>query len=86
MAVDIQQVCAVAAEHQSSQDLAIWLSVLFSIYTVVAIALSALTIYTSSQMGSLDKDPRPCKTGSNSVVVASVGAAPIDAVSLVGLR
>jgi len=86
MAVDIQQVCAVAAEHQSSQDLAIWLSVLFSIYTVVAIALSALTIYTSSQVGSLDKDPRPRKTGPNTVIVANAGEGLIDGVSLVGLR
>ena len=73
MAVDIQQVCAVAAEHQSSQDLAIWLSVLFS-------------IYTSSQVGSLDKDPRPRKTGPNTVIVANAGEGLIDGVSLVGLR
>ena len=51
MAVDITQVCTLAANNQSSQDLAIWLSILFSIYTVVSIALSALTIYTSSQVG-----------------------------------
>jgi len=51
MAVDITVVCTLASENQSSQDLAIWLSILFSIYTVVSIALSALTIYTSSQVG-----------------------------------
>ena len=51
MAVDLQSVCTLASDNQASQDLAVWLSVLFSIYTVVSIALSALTIYTSSQVG-----------------------------------
>ena len=51
MAVDILQVCALASENQSSQQLAIWLSIMFSVYTIVSIALSALTIYTSSQVG-----------------------------------
>ena len=86
MAVDIQQVCATAAQHQSSQDLAIWLSVLFSIYTFVAIALSALTIYTSSQMGSATDDKKPRKTGSSSVIVGYEGDGQIDGVSLVQLR
>ena len=51
MAVDITEVCTLSSDNQSSQSLAIWLSVLFSIYTVISIALSALTIYTSSQVG-----------------------------------
>ena len=51
MAVDITTVCALSSENQSSQELALWLSVLFSIYTLVSIMLSALTIYTSSQVG-----------------------------------
>jgi hypothetical protein len=52
MAVDIVAVCAVASNHQASQSLAIWLSVLFLIYTTVSILLSALTIYTASQMNA----------------------------------
>lgn len=64
MAVDILQVCTLSSENQSSQELAIWLSVLFSIYTVVSIALSALTIYTSSQVGPPGlKRGRPTATG-----------------------
>tara|TARA_B110000902_G_scaffold241906_1_gene292720 strand:- start:51 stop:332 length:282 start_codon:yes stop_codon:yes gene_type:complete len=51
MAVDIAEVCKVASENQSGQELAIWLCIMFSVYTVVSIALSALTIYTSSQVG-----------------------------------
>ena len=51
MAVDILQVCTLASENQSGQQLAVWLSIMFSIYTIVSIALSALTIYTSSQVG-----------------------------------
>jgi len=51
MAVDLLSVCTLASENQSSQELAVWLSILFSIYTIVSIALSALTIYTSSQVG-----------------------------------
>lgn len=50
MAVDIQAVCAAASDNQSTQILAIVLSVMFSIYTIVAIALSALTIYSTSQV------------------------------------
>lgn len=49
MAIDIASVCATAASNHGSQTLAIVLSTMFSIYTVVAIALSALTIYSTSQ-------------------------------------
>jgi len=89
MAIDIQDVCATAAQHQSSQDLAIWLSVLFSIYTFVAIALSALTIYTSSQMGAAKAQRPPGATGprvQETSIVGYAGDGGIDGVSLVGLR
>lgn len=49
MAVDIAAVCAAGDTNQGSQTLAIVLSIMFSIYTVVAIILSALTIYSTSQ-------------------------------------
>lgn len=49
MAVDVTAVCDMAAGAQGSQTLAIVLSVMFSLYTVVTIALSALTIYSTSQ-------------------------------------
>ena len=55
MAVDITAVCKLSVENQSSQQLAIWLSLLFSIYTIVSIALSALAIYTTSQAGPLKR-------------------------------
>ena len=49
MAIDITAVCQAADSNQGSQTLAIVLSIMFSIYTVVAIILSALTIYSTSQ-------------------------------------
>ncbi len=49
MAVDAAALCEAAAGAQGSQQLAIGLSVAFSVYTIVAIALSALTIYSVSQ-------------------------------------
>ena len=52
MAVDLADVCALAADHQSSLQLAIWLSTLFSIYKLVAMSLAALVIYTSSHVHS----------------------------------
>ena len=62
MAVDIVQVCAESAANQSSHELAVWLSVLFSIYTVVSIMLSALTIYTSSQIRSFASEAASSST------------------------
>ena len=70
MAVDITQVCTLSSDNQSSQTLAVWLSVLFSIYTVISIALSALTIYTSSQVG-----PPGLKQGKPVVAGAWAGGA-----------
>lgn len=49
MAIDVGSVCATASASHGSQTLAIVLSVMFSLYTVVTIALSALTIYSTSQ-------------------------------------
>lgn len=68
MAVDINSVCTISSENQSSQALSIWLSVLFSIYTVISIALSALTIYTSSQVG-----PPGLTTGKTTLQRAKIG-------------
>ncbi len=50
MAVDIQQVCAAASNNQASQDLALGLSVLFAVYTFIAIALSGTTIVLASNL------------------------------------
>lgn len=47
MAVDLADVCASA--ESGSQSLAIVLSVAFSLYTIVTIVLSGLTIYSVSQ-------------------------------------
>ena len=52
MAVDIDDVCRDASANQSGQELAMWLSIMFAVYTFISIALSALTIYTSSQIGT----------------------------------
>lgn len=78
MAVDILQVCDAANSHQSSQELALGLSILFSIYTLLAIMLSGATILLSSSLtddgkttkykrvGELFvKDNRPAKTGAS---------------------
>lgn len=54
MAIDEQRVCSTADANQGSQTLAIVLSIMFSIYTMVAIALSALTIYRTSQTRGVD--------------------------------
>ena len=48
MASDIVTVCREATENLSSQDLAIVLSFLFSCYTIIAVAVSALAIYEAS--------------------------------------
>ena len=82
MAVDVVAVCAVATNNQASQSLAIVLSVLFSLYTIVSIALSALTIYTSSQQ-RMDAPAKPAATSKlqSGVSLGELGGAP-----LVGLR
>ena len=48
MPIDIVEVCSLAEANLGDQTLAITFSVLFSAYTIVSIALSALTIYTAS--------------------------------------
>ena len=78
MAVDIVDLCAAASANQGSQNLAVVLSVVFSLYTVCAITLSALTIYSTSQTTSL--------AGARIDSVDSVVGASVDSVSLVGLR
>ena len=72
MAVDIVGVCAAADENSSSQSLAIVMSVLFSIYTVIAIALSALTIWSTSQMARIPSGTRAAATAT--AAYASDGA------------
>tara|TARA_Y100000389_G_scaffold137919_1_gene135579 strand:+ start:15429 stop:15683 length:255 start_codon:yes stop_codon:yes gene_type:complete len=49
MAVDVSAMCDAANSSQGTQTLAIVLSVMFSLYLVVTITLSALTIYSTSQ-------------------------------------
>ena len=89
MAVDITAVCTLSSENQSSQTLAVWLSVLFSIYTVVSIALSALTIYTSSQVGPPGRTAgKPALTRANTAAWAGADDGPdgIPLVAVGGLR
>lgn len=79
MAVDIASVCTAADANQSSQTLAVVLSIMFSLYTVVAIALSALTIYSTSQVA----------TGSGKAMAMAsgmVGSAAASGPPLVALR
>ncbi len=84
MAVDIVAVCAVASNNQSSQSLAIILSVLFSVYTLVSVALSALTIYTSSQMRA-GADGRPAYPDKGRTISAAYpGDPPTSLINLPG--
>jgi hypothetical protein len=77
MAIDIASVCTVASDSQGSQTLAIVLSVMFSLYTIVTIALSALTIYSTSQA----VEPAQTPTVVDAMVLGrsatSIGAAPL---------
>ena len=85
MAVDITAVCTLSSENQSSQTLAVWLSVLFSIYTMISIALSALTIYTSSQVGPPGvKQGKPALQRANTVAWAGGDEGP-DGIPLVAV-
>lgn len=83
MAVDIVAVCSAAQEHQSSQTLAIVLAVMFSLYTVVAITLSALTIYSTSAHPEVPTATATAFPAGASAACA--GDSGVD-VSLVGLR
>lgn len=57
MAVDLLTVCADASDNQSTSDLAIGLSILFSIYTITSIGLTARTIYISSTIYPIASKP-----------------------------
>ena len=46
--VYVQSVCDAASAAQPNQDLAIALSALFSVYLLVAIALSGLAVFSAS--------------------------------------
>ena len=81
MAVDIASVCSVATDSQGSQTLAIVLSIMFSLYTIVTIALSALTIYSTSQALAPAQIQGTVAGGVIMPRGSSVGAPP-----LVGLR
>jgi len=59
MAIDLQEVCSLSADNQSSQDLAIILAVTFSIYALISIGISGATIYSVSQVdASPERMPR----------------------------
>ena len=52
MALDIAAACATSASANGTQTLAVWVSILFSGYTLVAIALSTHTIlFASDRLG-----------------------------------
>ncbi len=86
MAIDVASVCSTAQDSTGSQTLAIVLSVMFSLYTIVTIALSALTIYSTSQsLAPAQETP----TVVDAVPIRSRDATSIGAsvpVSLTGLR
>jgi hypothetical protein len=81
MAVDIQAVCTAASDNQATQILAIVLSVMFSIYTIVAIALSALTIYSTSQAVPL-VNAQPMPIGASAVGVERAFSTDVPLVTL----
>ncbi len=81
MAVDIEQVCAASNDNQSSQTLALGLSVLFAIYTALAIALSGATIVLASNLSEDGKETRYKRVGDLFVRDAT----PTDTASAVGV-
>ena len=93
MAVDLVEVCSLAAENQSSNQIAIGLLVVFSIYTLLAIALTALTIYATARKATLAPPARPttlsehqlCLVGSN-VGVSDAAAVGTPFLTLPTLR
>ena len=84
MAIDVASVCATAASNHGSQTLAIVLSIMFSIYTIVAIALSALTIYSTSQ--SVVQPPGGLSTAVAAVTTPVGVASDARDVPMVALR
>ena len=48
MALDIAAACATSASANNAQTLAVWISILFSSYTLVAVALSTHAIFFAS--------------------------------------
>ena len=70
MAVDIISVCSDASNNQSGSDLAIVLSVLFSLYTIVSIGLTAHTIYVSSTIPPSASRPEPERAPSAQLYLA----------------
>jgi hypothetical protein len=85
MAIDVASVCQTANDSQGAQTLAIVLSVMFSLYTIVTIALSALTIYSTSQ--SVEPPSlAPTVAGGQLVNTRTTSVSSIGAPSLVGLR
>ena len=54
--VDIVAVCAAAADSQPNQTLAIVLAIFFNVYIIVAILLSALSIFSAASPALLLKE------------------------------
>ncbi len=79
MAIDVVSVCATASSNQGSQMLAVVLSIMFSLYTVVAIVLSALTIYSTSQV-----NPTAPQSIATALVGGRAGPGPMGVVGSVG--
>ena len=84
MAIDVASVCATASASQGSQTLAIVLSVMFSLYTVVTIALSALTIYSTSQ--SVQPPTLTPTVAGGPIITAGREVKPVGSAPLVSLR
>ena len=55
MSIDIQDVCSASYAEQQDLTLATALAVLFSVYIVLSIGLSGLTIYTASEAAAPSK-------------------------------
>lgn len=68
MAIDVAAACQSAAENQGPQTLAIVLSSMFGLYTLVTIVLSALTIYSTSQSV---EPPQPTPTVAGGALLTS---------------
>lgn len=84
MAIDIAAQCSIAAENHGTQTLAIVLSAMFSAYTIITIALTAITIYSTSQ--AVNPPQSPTVVDAIPIGGDAAGARGAVAPSLVSLR
>jgi len=84
MAVDIELVCAASNDNQGAQSLALGISVIFAVYTFLAIALSGATIVLASNLSDDGKTTKYKRVG-DLFVQTGTGAGPTDTASSIGV-